>query len=146
MIGAPHDLPGIAKVVDVAAPGQRLVTDTKAPLGRVLAELAKIVRGAVDAAERDGRHVGADQQEVGAELLHQIELAHRAREIARALRLRHALEITERLERADIEIEVLAELCDLARACAEREQIVLENLDRVEASGGDGAELLVEAA
>ena len=79
-----------------------------------------------------GETLRADQQQIGAELLHQVELALGAGKVARPLRLRHALEIAERLERADLEIEVLAQLCDVARACAERQQIVLENLDRVE--------------
>ncbi|MFK4519917.1 hypothetical protein ABIF20_007282 [Bradyrhizobium japonicum] len=132
MIGAAHDLPGVAVVVDMAAPGQRLIADAQAALGRTLAELAKIVRGAIDAAERGGRDVGADQQQVGAELLHQVELALGAGKVARPLRLRHALEIAERLECANLEIEILAQLRYLARARAERQQIVLEDLDRVE--------------
>ena len=66
MIGAPHDLPGVAVVVDVAAPGQRLVADAQAALGGALAELAEIIGGAVDAAERGRRDVAADQQQIGA--------------------------------------------------------------------------------
>ncbi|MGY4346873.1 hypothetical protein ACVWXM_003340 [Bradyrhizobium sp. GM7.3] len=146
VIGAPHDLPGIAVIVDVASPGQCLVADAQRPFGRALAKLAKIIRGAVDAAERGRRHVGADQQQIGAELLHQVELAFGAGKVSRTLRLRHAFEIAERLKRTDLEIEVPAELCDVARTCAERQQIVLENLDRVESGGCDGAELFVESA
>ena len=52
VVGAAHDLPGVAVVVDVPAPGERLVADAQAALGRPLAEFAKIGRGAVDAAER----------------------------------------------------------------------------------------------
>ena len=40
--------------------------------------------------------------------------------------------------------EVSAQLFDLARTAAERQQIVLENLHRIEAGRGDGPELLVE--
>ena len=54
MVGAPDDLPGVAMVADVAAPGERLVADAQAALRRPLAELAEIVGGAVDAAERSG--------------------------------------------------------------------------------------------
>ena len=68
MVGAADDLPGVAMVVDVAAPGQRLVADAQAALRRALAELAEVGGGAVDAAERERRDVGADQHQVGAEL------------------------------------------------------------------------------
>ena len=83
VIGAPHHLPGVAVVVDVAAPGQRLEADAQAALGRALAELAEIGGGAVDAAERFRRHVAAHHQQVAAELLHQVELALGAVEGAR---------------------------------------------------------------
>ena len=68
VVGAAHDLPGVAMVVDVPAPGERLVADAQAARRRPLAELAEVVGGAVDAAERDRRDVGADQHQVGAEL------------------------------------------------------------------------------
>ena len=106
MIGAAHDLPGVAVVVDVPAPGERLVADAQAALGRALAEFAEIGGGAVDAAQRHRRDVGADQHQVGAELLHQVELALGPVEGAGALRLRHALEIAERLEQGDLQPEV----------------------------------------
>src|ERR1700746_2056613 len=54
MIGAAHDLPGIAVVADMPAPGQRLIADAQAPRGSPLAKLAQVLRGAVDAAKRNG--------------------------------------------------------------------------------------------
>ena len=100
MVGAPHDLPGVAMVVDVAAPGERLVADAEPALGGPLAELAEVGGGAVDPAERSRRDVGADQHQVRPERLHDVELPLRAVEGARALRLGHALEIAKRLEHA----------------------------------------------
>ena len=85
MVGAAHRLPGVAVVVDVAAPGQRLEADAQAALGGPLAELVEVGGGAIDAAEAFGRDVGADHQEVAAELLHHVELALGAREHALAL-------------------------------------------------------------
>ena len=75
MVGAAHDLPGVAVVVDVPAPGERLEADAQAALRGPLAELAEIGGGAVDAAERIGRDVAAHEQEIAAELLHDVELA-----------------------------------------------------------------------
>ncbi len=84
MVGAAHDLPCIAVVADMAAPGERLVTDAQIAPRRPLAKLAKIIRGAVNAANGSWRHVGADQNEIGAQLLHQVELAFGAVESAAA--------------------------------------------------------------
>ena len=50
MVGAAHDLPGVAVVGDVATPGERLVTDAQGTPGGAFAELPEIVGGAVDAA------------------------------------------------------------------------------------------------
>ena len=68
----------------------------------------------------------------------------RARKIAPALRLGHALEIAKRLERANGKAKVAAEPPDVAGAAVERQQVVLENLDLVEAGAGDGAQLFIE--
>ena len=146
VVGAPHDLPGVAVVVDVTSPGERLIADAQAARGGAFAQFAEIGGRAVDAAERGRRDIAADQHQVGLQFLHQVELALGAGEVAGALRLRHALEITEWLEGADRKPEIPAHLADVARAAAERQQIVLENLDGVEAGGGDRAQLFVERA
>ena len=85
VVGAAHRLPGVAVVVDVAAPGQRLEGDAHAALGGALAELVQVGGGAVDAAQRFGRDVAADHQEIAAQLLHDVELALGAGEDALAL-------------------------------------------------------------
>src|SRR5689334_11620065 len=65
-------------------------------------------------------------------------------EVAGTLRLRHTLEIAKRLERADGKAEIAAELANVAGAAVERQQVILENLDLVEAGAGDRAELFIE--
>ena len=144
MVGPPHDLPGVAMVADVPAPGERLVADAQAALRRPLAKLAEIVGGAVDAAQRERRDVGADQHQVRAELLHQVELALGPVEGARTLRLGHAFEIAERLEQRDLQAMIAHHPADLARRAVEGEKIVLEDLDAVEAGRGDRRELLAQ--
>ena len=146
VVGAPHDLPGVAVVVDVPAPGQRLEADLHAEIVGDLAELAEIVRGPVDAAERYRRDVGADEDPPGAELVHQRELAPRALETAAALRFGHALEVAERLEGDDLEAVVADHGADLLRRAFVGEDVGLENLHALEAGGGDGAQLLGERA
>jgi hypothetical protein len=103
---APHHLPGVAIVVDVAAPGEGLVADAQPAPCRALAELAEVGRGAVDSAERILGDVAAHEEEIAAELLHHVELALRAGERLCALRLGHALKVAEGLERDDLEAKV----------------------------------------
>ena len=117
MIRAPHDLPGIAVVVDVAAPGQRLEADAQPTFDRPLAERAEVGGGAVDAAERFRRHIAAHHQQIAADFLHQIKLALGTIEGARPLRLRHALEIAEWLERNRLQAKIGTFLWPRRQAC-----------------------------
>ena len=146
MVGAAHDLPGVAVVVDMAPPGQRLEGDAHAALRRALAELVEIGRRPVDAAEACRRDVAADHQEVAAELLHQVELALGAGEHLAALRLGHAFEIAEGLERDRLEAEIVDHPAHIRGRAVERQEVVLEDLDALELGGRDGLELLVQGA
>ena len=146
MIGPAHHLPGVAMVVDVAAPGEGLVADPDAVPGGPVAEFAKIGRRPVDTAERDGRGVGADEHQVGSQLAHQIELSLGPVEVARAMRLGHAFEVPEWLEERDLQARLAHHAANLGRGGIERQQVVLEDLDAVEASCRDRSELLFEVA
>ena len=146
VVGAAHDLPGVAIVRDVPAPGQRLEADLDAEAFGDLPKLAQVRRRPVDAAERRRRDVRADEDAAGAELVHQLELAPRPLEPARALRLGHALEVAERLEGDDLEAVVADHAADLRRRALVRQHVGLEDLDALEAGAGDRRELLGERA
>ena len=133
VVGAAHDLPCVAVIVDVAAPAERLVPHAHAVLRGQIAQLAKILRHAVDAAERGGMHGRADQHQVGAQLVHQLELALGPGEGAGALRLGQRLEVAERLEQRDLQPVVAHHPPDLGRGEVRGEEILLEDLDPVEA-------------
>ena len=121
-------------------------SDADAAFFRALAEFVKVRRGAFDAAERIRSDVGADHQEIAAELPHQVELAFGAGKGAAPLRLRHALEIAERLERHDLQAERRHDAGDVLRRAVERQQIALEDLDAGEPGRRDRLELLGEPA
>src|SRR5690606_17438123 len=57
MVGPPYDLPRIAMVADMLAPGQGFVADAKATPPRPFTKLPEIVSGAIHATEREGRHI-----------------------------------------------------------------------------------------
>ena len=110
------------------------------------AELGEVLRRTVDAAEAERRDVGADEDPRRPELVHQLELAPRPVEPAGALRLGHALEVPERLEGDDLEAVVAHHPADLGRRAVRGEHVGLEDLDALEAGGGDRRQLLGEAA
>ncbi|VVT44457.1 hypothetical protein BOS5A_10478 [Bosea sp. EC-HK365B] len=146
MVGAPHHLPGVAMVVDEAAPAQRLEADTHAMPFRQIAEIVKILGHAVDAAEGGRMRARADQHEIGAELVHQLEFAGGAGEGPAAIGLGQALEIAEGLEQGDLKSGVAHHLADLAGREIRGEKVLLEDLDAVEAGARDGFELLRKIA
>src|SRR5690606_3461683 len=67
-------------------------------------------------------------------------------ESAGALRLRQTLEVAERLEQQNLQPVVAHQPAGVARRAIEGEEIVLEDLDAVEAGGRDGGQLLGEIA
>ena len=133
-------------VADVLSPGKRLIANAQAAPCRALAEFAEIRRRAVDAAERHRRDARADQHQIGAKLLHDVEFALGAIESPAALRLRQAFEIAKGLEQRYGEPGVARHLADVGGRAVETQEVVLEYLDAVEAGGGDRGELLGKVA
>ncbi len=144
MFGAPHHLPGIAVVGDMAAPGERLEADAHAMACGQVAERMKVGRRTVDAAEALRRDVGTHQQQIAAELVHERELALRTGETARAALRRHSLEIAERLEGDDLKAEVGYPPAHIRGRPVERQEIVFEDLHAPESGCRDGFQLLGE--
>ena len=144
LVGTPDDLPGVAIVGDMPAPGERLESHPKTTRSGALAEFAEVGRRAVDAAERDRRDVAADQQQISAQFLHQVELALGASEIPRTLRLGHALEIPERLVGADRKPEIGAERGDVPGPPVEAKQVIFEDFDRVKFGVCDGSQFFFQ--
>src|SRR6185295_9617300 len=93
MIDFAHDGPGFAMIEDVAPPGERFVPHAQAALRRPFAELTKVRDDTAAIGERGGRDVRAYEQEVGAELLHDVELAFHPLEDPLTQGIGHALEI-----------------------------------------------------
>ncbi len=98
VVDLPHDLPGVAVITNVTAPGQRFVGHAQAACGSPLAELAKVIDDAAAIGQGRWRDVRAHQHEIRAQLLQHIELALRAIEHALALGRGHPFEIAKRLE------------------------------------------------
>ena len=146
MVRAPDDLPGVAMVADVPAPGERLVADAQAASRRQLAERLEIVGCPVDPAECQRRDVGAHKHQIGAQLAHQVELALGPVEGARTLRFRHSFEIAKGLEQRYLQPMIPDHPANFGRAAVIGKEIVLENLDTIKAGRRDGRELLAQIA
>ncbi len=142
VIGAPDNLPGVAMVMDVPAPGERLIADTQAAFCGAFTEFMEIRCGAVEPAKGNRRHIGADQHQIGAEFLHHVELALGPVEGTRSLRLGHAFKITKRLEQCDLQAMIAHHRADVAGAAIKGEKVVLEYLDTGKSRPRDRVELL----
>ena len=145
-VGAAHDLPGVAIVEDMPPPGQRLVADAQAPPSRTLAKLGEIGGEPVDAGQGFRRDAGADEEQVGAQFLQEIELAFGPVEDALAAALGHALEIAEGLAGHDVQPVIGADTPDFRWRAGKGDQVVLEDLDGLESGGRDGFQLLLKRA
>ncbi|MNE21258.1 hypothetical protein D3C80_1144110 [compost metagenome] len=146
VVGGAHDVPHLLPGVDVATPGQRLVADAQVAGAGALGQQVQVVDEDLPVAQGVGGDVAAHQHQVGAQLLHQVELALGAVEVALQAVAAHALEIAERLEQGDLQTQVGRQLAYLARTAAVVEQVVLEDLHAVEAGGGDGLEFFRQGA
>jgi hypothetical protein len=146
MVGGLHQLPGTAELVDVAPPRQRLVADAEAASRRTFAERAQVGGRDAVVVDRIGRDVAADQHQVGAELLHHVELRLGAIEVLRHARARRRLEVAERLEQQDAQAEVGRDAPHFGGRAVEIHQVVLEDLDAVEPRGRDRGELFHQRA
>jgi len=140
------DPPRVEVVADVPAPGQRLVGDADAVAGRQGGELVQLRGGERVVIDGRRRHVGADQQQVGAERSHELELALRPAQVAREQLCWDRLEVAERLVHLDAEPEVGSPAPDLGGGGGAVDEVVLEDLHPVEAHLGGGGELLFQRA
>src|SRR6185312_6619518 len=128
----PDHRPGIPMIEHVPAPGERLVADPQVPPGGTLGELAEVGYDPASISARCRRDVGAEQQLLRPQLLHQIELSLQPVEGPPPQVVRHSLEIPKGLEERAGESEI-AHLCRyFPGAAARRQQVVLENLGAVE--------------
>ena len=113
VVGLAHQVPDLLQGVDVAAPGQGLVADAQATCAGVLAEQAQVVHQDALIAQGIGGDVAAHQHQVGAQFLHQVELALGAVEVPLQPVAAAALEVAERLEQGDGQPQVGAQLAHL---------------------------------
>jgi len=111
-----------------------------------IAERAQIFRCDAVVIDRVGRDVAAHQHQVGAELLHHVELQFGAVEILRHARARRRLEVAERLEQQDAQAQVGRDALHVTRRAIEIKQVVLEDLHAIEAGRRNRIQLLHQRA
>lgn len=141
-----HDLPGVAVVGDVAAPGQRLEGPTSTPDPWAISPSAQVARGAVDPARGRGGGVGAHEQAPRAQLVHDPEPAPRAPQAPRARGSGIPSKSRKGWKATVFQAVVAARGADLARRALVGDHVGLEDLDPLEARARDGGELVGERA
>ncbi|MNC08247.1 hypothetical protein D3C75_558280 [compost metagenome] len=140
VIGLTHDVPHLLPGVHMPAPGQRFVADAQATCPGVLSQQSQVVDQNLFITDGLGRGIAAHQHQVSAQLLHQVEFALGAFQVARQAIAAAAFEITERLKQGDGDPEIGAHLFNFPWTTVVVEKVVLENLDAVEPGGGNGFE------
>ncbi|MCY1514163.1 hypothetical protein D9M68_486920 [compost metagenome] len=101
VVGLAHQVPDLLPAVHVAAPGQGLVADTQVARAGALGQQAQVVDEDVLVRQRIGLDVAAHQHQVGAQFLHQVELALGAVEVLLQAVAAAALEVAKGLEQGD---------------------------------------------
>src|SRR5438046_8592504 len=145
----PHftdDGPRLPVVGNVAPPSKRLESNPQASRTSPLPELAKVVHNSTAIVARRRRHIGTHEQQRRPKLVHQIELSFDAFEGSAALRFRQPLEIAEWLKARTRESQIAHQRSYFRGRAPERQEIVLEDLDDLEARVMDSRQLGIEAA
>ena len=146
MVGALDDVPGVSPGVDVPAPGQRLVPDAKAAPRGALRHFGQIGRGPCVVVDGARLHVAAHQHQIGAERLHDVELAFGAIQVAYPDILGHRLEVAEGLEDGDLQPQPFGDAPDIGRRPVIGQQVVFEDFHTIEPDGGGRLQLLRQGA
>ena len=128
------------------APGQRLIAHQYAAPGGPLAQVPEIVDDPFPLPQRGGRAVGTDQDAIGAQFAHQIELSLGPVEGALAQRARHPLEIAEGLVEHAGKAQIVQHAPHVSRRQFRPDQVILEYLDPGKAGRRSGAQFLFERA
>ena len=144
MVCPSYDVPGLPDPVDVPPPRQRLERDGDAVLGSELAHGVQLLGGEIRVGDRAGRGVRADQHRWRPEVCHHAELGpHAVEDGVEAVRV-DALDVAQGLEQVDGEPQVRTPRRHLDRRHRRGDEVVVEELDAVEAGVGDRRQLLVE--
>jgi hypothetical protein len=131
--GTAHDPPRVLVAVDVPAPCQCLVGDAQAAFTGTCREQVQLLGREIVVVDGVRRHRRAHQHGVHAQFGHDVELVLGAAQVGGQHVRWHRFEVAERLVQVDAQTEAGAALPDLRRTAAVGEQVVLEQLDAVEA-------------
>ena len=146
VVRAAHDLPRPVVGVHVPAPGQRLVRHAHSVRAGPLGQGVQLLGDAAVVVDGVGGDRGADQDQVGAQRLHDGELVLGAPQVRRQPLRVDRVEVAEGLVEVDREAQVGAAPPDLRRRRGRRDEVRLEDLDAVEARRGGRGELVLQRA
>ena len=146
MVGAADDLPGPLVGVDEACPRERLVAEAEAALAGALRELVQLLGDAVVVVEGVRGDRRADQDQIRAELLHDVELALGPADVRREDVGVVRVEVTEGLVQVDREAEVAAPGAQLRGGPRGGDEVRLEDLHPVETGGRGRHQLVLQRA
>ena len=127
-------------------PGKRLVAYAQTPFRRSFTQLCEVGGRPVDPAKACGMNRRTDQDQIGAKLLHKVELALGPVERLAAQGLRQAFKVAEGLKQRDLQPVVSDHPPHVARRSVVGQKILFEDFDPIETGACDRFQLLVKRA
>ena len=119
-------IPRLHPILHMQTPSQGLIADPQAAFAGPIRQLCQIMGRAFRIAQGIRTDIGAQAQEIDAQLLHQIEFTFRPLEIALAGRFGHALEITHGLQGDNGQAQIIGHLAHRRRRPVEKGEIIFE--------------------
>ncbi len=146
MVGMPDDPPGVCVGVDEPAPRQRFVRDAQAALVGPIGQGVQLLGGEVVVVHRVSGYGRAGEHCRYPELFQHVELALGSAQVGLEQLGRDRLEVAERLVYVDVEAPPFTFLPHSSGGPRRRDEVILEDLDPVEACRGSGGQLVLESS
>ena len=146
VVGEVHDPLGPLEVVDEPPPRERLVGQAHAVALGQLPEPAQLGGHELVVVDLGRGHVGAHEHGADAQPLHQPELGPGPAQVGGEPLRPHGVGVAEGLVEVQAQAEVRGEPADLLGGGGRDHEVLLEDLDPVEAGRGGGVQLLLEGS
>ncbi len=132
--------------IHILAPGQGLIGDAHAILRREVCQAADLRGEKLIVIDRRGAHVGAQQDQVHAQALHQLEFCFGTAQVRHQNRFFNSFKIAEGLKEVQAEPEPCGEGPDFFGRHRADGEILFEDLNAVKACLGAGKHFFFERA
>ena len=141
-----YDPPRMRPALHMPAPAECLIPHAQSPGGGAFRHRPQVGTGPGVVVQRRHVRVAAHQHQIRTQRLHDVELAFCPVQVAGARRLRHRLEVAERLIEFDREAEVFGNPAHVGGRAVKAQQVTFHDLHTVEPDRRRGLKLVGQRA